>query len=109
MGKKIKLFKDCTDIGGCTSPGKQGTPASKYKVPMFDKKAKKKELKPVTAPEAGLHQNVRDLGNDAGDVKPQLNSGSGSYTEQQRVDAMAAEKAATKARTKLKSSKKKMY
>jgi len=79
-------------IDGCSD-------LSKTKISPFKptkKQTKTERPKPVV--DGGLNQNVRDLGNSPGDVKPSLNINTDTYTTDQINEAKASEKAATKAR-----------
>lgn len=65
-------------------------------------KAKRKRVDPEDVEVKGLHMNVRDLGNDSGQVKPQLKDGKSSYSEQQMATARSSESKFSKLRARKK-------
>lgn len=98
MAKKPKL-KCRKGVDDCPSFG--GTKSSKS-MSFTAKKGKKGGPDPIEMEEKGSHMNVRDLGNDSGQVKPALINNKESYTEAQFQRAVASENAFSKLKARKK-------
>lgn len=99
MGKKQKL--SCRSVDSCPGAG----PSKDYSSPSFSARGKRKKpdpIKPEDVEVKGLHMNVRDLGNEPGQVMPSLKDNKSSYSKQQMATATASESKFSKLRARKK-------
>lgn len=87
MSKKRGLR--CRSVDSCPGSG----PAKDYSSPSFKARSgkKSKPVEPEDVEIKGSHMNVRDLGNEPGQVKPQAKNNKSEYTEQQMATSKASE------------------
>lgn len=100
MSKKQKLR--CRNVDACPGSGDSKPNTS---IPLGLRSARRKKPDPIEPEEVeikGSHMNVRDLGNEPGQVKPQLKSNKQSYTEQQMATSTASESKFSKLRARKK-------
>lgn len=100
MSKKQKLR--CRSVDSCSSPGTAKSSKSGGITARggFGKKPNEPRTEDVEV--KGSHMNVRDLGNEPGQVKPQLKDNKSSYTEQQMATSTASESKFSKLRARKK-------
>ena len=99
MGKKQKLR--CRSVDSCPGAG----PSKDYSSPSFSARGKRKKPNEPRIEDVevkGSHMNVRDLGNEPGQVKPQLKDNKSSYSEQQMATAKSSESKFSKLRARKK-------